>query len=117
MRISTDSQHPLLVARAQAEFAAQVAGEQSLALGIPQLIGSDRQVAWGQKIREHTLSIVSAHLRELGADAADPVMQAAIGELKGERAADWWIDNRWKDGAMMVKEALGRYRCQQLHPV
>jgi hypothetical protein len=58
--------------KAQAEATAQAAG-------LPQLIGSDKQVAWAAEIRERALRLSSPEVAD---------------RLRSETAARWWIDNR-----------------------
>lgn len=54
------------------------------ALGLPQLIGSDKQIAWAAQIRERALRLLSVEKTE---------------KIKPESSSKWWIENRYSLGA------------------
>ena len=80
-------------------MASQVAAEQAKAVGLPQLVGSEKQIAWAETIRKDALASTRNTLapREMvPADklAAYDVLAKARKTLESEVSAKWWIDNR-----------------------
>jgi hypothetical protein len=74
--------------------AAAAAAEASEAAGLPALAGSDKQVAWAQKIRAQFLAKVDG-MAPAPAALADQA-QAVIAQLRARGDAKFWIDNRDK---------------------
>ena len=87
---------------AENKAAAETAG----ALGLPELSGSEKQVAWAISIRQKALDEALAphggSLANLN-DKGCAVLAAAMAKLPTE--ARWWIDHR-EDAAHLVREEL-----------
>lgn len=86
----------------QAEKARRRAEENSAAAaanaaaGLPELTGSEKQVAWAETIRRQKLDTLESVLREpFDRMDADPVrLDAALNAIRIRPEARWWIDNR-----------------------
>lgn len=73
--------------------AAEAAKEQEL----PQLVGSEKQIAWAETIRQKFLDKLSDLLTHLKSEiAADPACSKTIDSFYGETSSRWWIDNRFE---------------------
>ncbi len=93
-----------------AERAAQ-AQQAAQAQSLPQLTGSDKQVAWASDIRQQMLAAI-ADLRKQAQAAVEnperdphrtaPVVLAVIDEMLRTAEARWWIDNRNADWVQLV---------------
>ncbi len=101
---------------AQAQQAAQ-------AQSLPQLTGSDKQVAWASDIRQQMLD-ATADLRRQAQEAVAhperdphgtaPVVLAVLDEIVSTRTeARWWIDNRNADWVQLVFAAAKQRITQQ----
>lgn len=104
--------------------AAKAAAKSSEAIGLPALIGSEKEIAWANQIRLEKLADADASIANLRARMAQPIdadrpelqeRLAAIiemeagGHLDAARAwiasqpmAKWWIDQREKIGAALL---------------
>jgi len=88
------------------------AAEQNAALGLPALTGSDKQIAWAEKLRAEKLDIInqalSGEMQRMHIDAywgssgwrqeviavEDPSTSYAVELLKQQTSAAWWVDQR-----------------------
>jgi hypothetical protein len=104
----------------QAENAKAAAANQ--ASGLPALTGSDKQIAWAEKIRHQKLEtirqVMAGEMQRMYIDAywgasvwrqeAMPTNDAHIGYavelLKSQTAASWWIDRRETKVGYMLRE-------------
>ena len=94
---------------------AQAAAEAAEA-GLPELQGSEKQVAWANTIRKQILDPWMAAIREAEAiPALSEKQQEALRRAKdgyawaaGHVSASWWIDNRDKS----LRQMLGMF-CEQ----
>lgn len=67
---------------------------------LPELKGSEKQIAWAMSIRNKWMGLVSNLIAQVNANTnANPQLKekfmAAITSRKGETSAAWWIDNRY----------------------
>jgi hypothetical protein len=94
----------------------QAACEQAEALDLPQLVGSEKQVAWAETLRVTMLGKIDAEMERLEAKA-DPNRQRtpadldaerqvlhAISVISGETSAKWWIDHRYDSPVDLIRE-------------
>lgn len=90
--------------RAANAAAAQAAQE----AGLPELLGSEKQIAWAESIRLKALGEAQEAI-EKNANTPERRAQVAplMAQLKGENSAAWWIDNRKRTGVELLM-ALGR---------
>lgn len=104
----------------QAENA--IAAEQNAASGLPVLTGSDKQIAWAEKIRAEKLEticqVLAGELDRMMIDAYwgsagwhqeplpvdHPQVDYAIGLLKQQTSASWWIDRRDNKIGFILRE-------------
>lgn len=95
------------------------AAQQNQAAGLPELTGSDKQIAWAEKIRAEKLETIrQAKAGELDrirfeayfggnyqAIAIDDVnIDYAIELITAQTAASWWIDHREKKVGVVLRE-------------
>ena len=104
--------------------AAKLAGKAS-AIGLPELEGSDKQVAWAEYIRAELLESAEEYLKDnwnmtsMLEDAAVKVHNEKVLHILGqilvqirhEPRAAWWISHRRSDGAQMLRSVY-----QEQHP-
>jgi hypothetical protein len=104
-------------AQRQKEAAERAAQAQSL----PQLTGSDKQVAWASDIRQQMLAAIADLRKQAQATVENPerdphrtapVVLAVIDEMLSTAEARWWIDNRNADWVQLVF-ALAKQRIAQ----
>lgn len=90
------------------------AASSAAAQGLPELTGSDKQIAWATAIRAQAIAELDVRRLEMGAVIArDPsqlaaadAIAAALDDLVAERRdARWWIDNRRAASAALMSEA------------
>lgn len=67
---------------------------------LPELNGSEKQIAWALSIRNKWMELVSNLIAQVNANTnANPQLKekfiAAVASRKGETSAAWWIDNRY----------------------
>lgn len=82
----------------------EVAAEQAKKAGLPELKGSEKQVAWAESIRKSALAapkncVLPAEAFEAKNPDAEQrafyaVVSSARSRLENETSAKWWIDNR-----------------------
>lgn len=110
---------PECYAAQRAAQAQQAAQSQSL----PQLSGSDKQIAWASDIRQQMLAAV-ANLRKQAQEAVEhperdphgtaPAVLAVLDEIVSTHTeARWWIDNRNTDWVQLVFAAAKQRIAQQ----
>ncbi len=100
------------------------AAEQNQAAGRPTLIGSDKQIAWAEKIRAEKLETVrqakSGELDTMYFDAYfggsyqaiaidDPQIDYSIELLTSQTSASWWIDHRDTKVGITLKELFTKH--------
>ena len=104
--------------------AAKLAREAS-AIGLPELEGSDKQVAWAEYIRAELLESAEEYLKDnwnmtsMLEDAAVKVhnekvlhvLGQILVQIRQEPRAAWWISHRRSDGAQMLRSVY-----QEQHP-
>lgn len=82
-------------------------------IALPELTGSDKQVAWANKIRADLMPAVDAEIARLlrkaangDTDEAQAVAAAWRAEIANQADASWWIDNRYnRSAAGIVRKA------------
>jgi len=91
---------------AERAAATQKAAEEAKSSGLPELIGSEKQVAWAESIRNEALNhnnkinddpqIIADQPEEKQEEArrALEILITARKRLEVETSAKWWIDNR-----------------------
>ncbi len=86
--------------------AAEVAREQ----GLPQLTGSDKQIAWAETIRQQMLAEIDSFIfRDIKAEHRnDPKLFEAVDHIKNTTEAHWWIDNRGLNMRYELRNLLER---------
>jgi hypothetical protein len=86
--------------RIEREKENQVAAEQAKEIGLPDLVGSEKQVAWANTIRKNALSATQNTIRKgYIADTDEKKAKIAVAfdarkKLETETSAKWFIDNR-----------------------
>jgi hypothetical protein len=113
--------------RKQRDQANAEAAEQNAGLGLPGLTGSDKQIAWAEKIRAEKLATVSQALSgempRLHIDAYwgssgwrqeviavdDQNIGYAVELLKQQTSASWWIDQRETKIGFTLRELFVAY--------
>ena len=105
----------------ECERAAQRAAveEATVALGLPELAGTPKQIAWAQTIRHEILARVACEREELAAagrrENASAERYAQMlkefdgwaAKLRGQRKAWWWIDRRDALVGHLLAEMMG----------
>jgi hypothetical protein len=95
----------------------EVAAEQARENGLPELAGSEKQIAWAETIRKNALTSTRNKIKEgyVAKDAEEAalikVSQEAKNQLETEKSAKWWIDNRSNVNTYVydcVKNAYGK---------
>jgi hypothetical protein len=91
--------------------AAAAAKQQADCQGLPQLQGSDKQIAWALTIRESKLQEI-ADMRALvqanaatGPEIAERALQI-LDSIERQRSAAWWIENRDESVKMMIRAEM-----------
>lgn len=103
---------------AQTQLHAEESTKRSVALGLPALTGSYRQVAWAEDIRTKAREEVGEWMqRAAAALATDPqqtfdaqfaaAKEATEKMFQRETRAGWWIDHRYLDGLGWIRQAQG----------
>lgn len=104
------------IARMESEECPQCRAERDRAMGLAELEGSPKQIAWASDIRRDMLDRVAAEVRDrvrsyaidwsrglmpenvsdnyFGAQILDSVIIDVLRGIKGERSAKWFIENR-----------------------
>jgi hypothetical protein len=105
----------------ECERAAQRAAveEAAVAQGLPELVGTPKQIAWAQTIRYEVLARVACEREELAAggrreNATEEryaqmlkEFDACAAKLRGQRKAWWWIDRRDAPVGHLLAEMMG----------
>jgi hypothetical protein len=105
----------------ECERAAQRAAveEAAVAQGLPELVGTPKQIAWAQTIRHEILARVTCEREDLAAagrreNAAEEryaqmlkEFDACAAKLRGQRKAWWWIDRRDAPVGHLLAEMMG----------
>jgi hypothetical protein len=82
------------------EAAAKAASE----AGLPELLGSEKQIAWAETIR---MKVIAEAEAAIARTATTPERKAQVApllaKLKAQDQARWWIDNRSKSGIELLK--------------
>jgi hypothetical protein len=91
--------------------ASQVAAEQARATGLPELVGSEKQIAWAETIRKEALASAKNTLapRDIVPEdklAAYDKLAEARKRLEYETSAKWWIDNRQTVNGYVIEVSL-----------
>ncbi len=83
------------------EAAAKAASE----AGLPELTGSEKQVAWAETIR---MKVIAQAEEAIARTATTPERKAQVApllaKLTAQTNAGWWIDRRSKSGIELLKE-------------
>lgn len=85
--------------RARAEENARAAAENKK-LGLPELKGTEKQVAWAETIRKNILEEIEKQMAEMVEKGKTPTQEqladfnAALDVVMGKQSASWWIDHR-----------------------
>lgn len=112
-----------LCAECYAAQRATQAQQAAQAQSLPQLTGSDKQIAWASDIRQQMLT-ATADLRRQAQEAVEhperdphgtaPVVLAVLDEIVSTHTeARWWIDNRNADWVQLVFAAAKQRIAQQ----
>jgi hypothetical protein len=91
--------------RAEATAAANaVAAKAASEAGLPELTGSEKQIAWAETIRMKAIAEAEAAIART---ATTPERQEQVApllaKLKAQDQARWWIDSRSKSGIELLK--------------
>ena len=115
-KLCSDCYRAELDAKRAAESAA--AAEAAKEAGLPTLVGSEKQVAWAETIRQKAMTHIQA--MRLEADATEvpaDVREAAIAfldEIASTQDAKYWIDQReWLAGSQSYFEYVFMDRLQK----
>ena len=65
------------------------------ARGLQDLIGSEKQVAWANTIREKAYKCLDTLTQFATNDQAKTMMETWKSKMDAENMAKWWIDNRY----------------------
>lgn len=74
------------------ELANKQAAEAAQAQGLPELEGTEKQIAWAETIRQEILAAIDDYILE--DEAKDPRVIEIVNHIKGKTSASWWIDHR-----------------------
>lgn len=88
--------------------AAEVAKEQ----GLPSLVGTEKQVAWAETLRQKMLAdIDELNAREVPKfQRNDPKLLTAIHAIRSKTEAKWWIDHRGLCGFELIRLLEKEYK-------
>lgn len=71
--------------------------------GLPNLVGSEKQIRWATSIRQDAVSLLVEHKTEAAGRKAERKIEIYIEWLMTHIKASWWIDNRvWMKNPMYV---------------
>jgi hypothetical protein len=92
----------------QREKENQEAAEAAREMNLPQLTGSEKQVAWAETIRQKILANIDTFIhQEIREERRnDPKLLEAIEHIKSKTDASWWIDHRTADWSWEIKHLL-----------
>ena len=89
-------------ANATANAAAAKAAQEA---GLPELLGSEKQVTWAESLR---MKVIAEAEAAIARTATTPERKAQVAPLlaglKAQDKAAWWIDRRSKSGIELLKE-------------
>lgn len=111
----------------------EAAAQQNKTAGLPELAGSEKQVAWAETIRRETLDFIGTVLDgtaeefqiqarweefsysrgATGIKTDDPRLPAAVDALKTKTSASWWIDNRDTKLGVLLEEIAAEVEKEQ----
>lgn len=74
------------------ELANKQAAEAAQAQGLPELEGTEKQIAWAETIRQEVLAAIDDYILE--DEAEDLRVIELISHIKSKTSASWWIDRR-----------------------
>lgn len=96
----------------QREQTAAAAQQQADSQGLPQLQGSDKQIAWALTIRESKLqdiadtrTLILGNVGKGPQEISDRALQV-LDDMFEQTSAAWWIDHRNDTAMMVVRAAL-----------
>lgn len=95
--------------QAQREAANAAAAVASQEQGLPNLQGSEKQVAWAGTIRQDRLQPAAALRQHIEANATGDErtnLLAALTAVEAETSAAWWIEHRDAHITSMVRERM-----------
>lgn len=81
------------------------ASEKAQELGLPELTGSPKQIAWATTIRQKAMETLTNDLKKIQ-QPERPCEAMAIDIVALEKSAGWWIDNKKLGGDSYGKEIL-----------
>lgn len=93
----------------------QAASAQAADLGLPELTGSDRQIAWAMTIRATALTGLDTWRAQIAErlanhpeeqERADQLLTTLETVVAGHTDARWWIDNRVRTVDALQREVL-----------
>lgn len=110
-RLSWLATVPCLACKRAAETA--TATDRAAANGLPALSGSDKQVAWAERIRAERLAEITAEIdrRVSKAPSADVEAEArahvapVVASIMAHTEAAWWIEQRAMTAIQMLRQA------------
>ena len=94
-------------AKRQAESAAAAVANSEM--GLPKLVGSDKQIAWAESIRKEILSDMPRLNEVVGKNLDKPGAKEYCelrAELLGQTSAGWWIDHRNESLIQMLRRRM-----------
>lgn len=92
-------------ANAAANAAAAKAASEA---GLPELAGSERQIAWAESIRAKAIAEAEGAIAATATTAERKAQVAPLlARLKAQDKAAWWIDNRSATGVQLLKNMAG----------
>lgn len=69
--------------------------EKAEAAGLPQLTGSEKQIAWATKLRNNALDILNAQIARISEEHKSVMTACRDKWISKETASSYWIDNRY----------------------
>lgn len=70
--------------------------EKAEAAGLPQLTGSEKQIAWATKLRNDALDILNAQIARISEEHKAVMTTYRDKWISKETASTYWIDNRYE---------------------
>jgi len=78
----------------QREEEARKAAEQSKAMELPELVGTEKQIKWALQIRLNAINEIGKQIKEASDPEIELFVKLGFAEMLKETKASWWIDNR-----------------------
>lgn len=69
--------------------------EKAASAGLPQLTGSEKQIAWATKLRNNALDILNAQITKISEEHKSIMTSYRDKWISKETSSTYWIDNRF----------------------